>query len=64
MLEIAERKAAGVVSKERKDVLMIDKLPFRMSNEEFIAKRQQCVRFIPPSCGWWRDEEDGVRFVS
>jgi hypothetical protein len=51
-LEIAERKAAGVVSKEMKDVLMIDKLPFWISNEEFIAKRQQCVRFMPPSCGW------------
>jgi hypothetical protein len=50
-LEIAERKDAGVVSGDRKEVSMMDKFPFETENEELTARRQQYVRFIPPSCG-------------
>lgn len=49
---IADRNDAGVVPGERNDVLTMDKLPLLMSKEELTARRQQCVRFMPPSCGW------------
>lgn len=61
---IAERKDAGVVPGARKDVLMIERLPCWVSNEELTARRQQWVRFMPPSCRGRRVGGESVRLVS
>jgi hypothetical protein len=53
-----------MVPGERKEVLETMRLPSEMSKDELTARRQQCVMFMPPRLGGYRDGERRVRLLS